>query len=1833
MSTIIQIKRSNGAGAPLVTQLVEGELAYSEDSSNLGANGILYIGAIESGANVIHKLGGKYYTNLLDSATANATPFTLVRRDSTGFANVNVTVAGSANKWATARTITLAGDLSGSVSIDGSQDVTLYGNVVLNGVNLGSDTTGNYVANVLPGAGISVTNYIGETANLTVSLSNSGVTAGIYGNGTSFSTITIDSYGRITGASNVSLVTTNVAEGTNLYYNNTRVYGFISPYLTTANVVEVNNLYFTTGRARNSISVVGGGSYDNATGVITISGNVYSVSGATGAVSNAQVATGIVSSGLLTTSNVVEGTNLYYTNARVYGNVTQIGYAYISQVAVKANVVDLTTANVTELINLYYTNARVYANVISLLPTYTGNISTGNIIGLGGNLTIVTGNARATFDNTGNLTVGNGIFANALYGLSANSTIIAGQYSTIFNNAGNVLIPNAVITNVLYANVIQGATTSNLAEGNNLYFTNARVFANVIQLGYATNAYVDARLLTKANVVDLTTANVTELNNLYYTNARVYANVNQIGYAYISQVAVKANIVDLTTANVTELNNLYYTNARVYANVNQIGYAYISQVAVKANIVDLTTANVVENTNLYFTNARARTAISVAGNLSYSNTTGVITYTNPSPVVTVTLNGDVSGTASSSLDSLSSNTITISTTIQPNSVQLGVDTTGDYLRNVIGGTSIVITNQGGENAAPTISTTQSLDPSSSPTFHNLTLGGNLIVTGNLTYINTLSFEVDDPLIYLAGNNYVSDTVDIGFVGNYYDGNLQRHAGLFRDASDSKFKLFANLNPEPTNIIDTANASFRYADLYVNTLFGNVIGNVSTLSNHTTNNLAEGSLNLYYTNSRVYGNVTTIGYAYVSQVITKANIVDLTTANVTELTNLYYTNARVFANVIQLGYATNAYVDSRFITKANVADLTTANVAETTNLYYTNARVFANVIQLGYATNAYVDARLLTKANVADLTTSNVAEGTNLYFTNARSRSALSQGSGISYNSSTGVISLDSNSNTFLIGKLFDGNFTGDNTTTNFTLQFVAQSANAVLVFVDSILQSPGSDYSTSGNILTFTSPPETNASITYRYFSSQNINLNLANLGDVSSVVTPFPNSTLVYNGTFWVPTATNTIGAVTLVGGASGSISNTQLASAVSSSGILTTSNVIEGTNLYYTNARVKSYLSAFDGDIIPSVTGLYNLGSATRRWKDLFLYGNTIDLGGVTLASGPQGLNVNAANIITLIGNSVTVGYVTANVWNNLYTSNVIEGSNLYFTNARVYANIFPLLTTANISEVNNLYYTNTRVYSNAITSFVSLETNQTVTGAKTFSLIYASSNSYNFGTSISDGSIYYTKSSNTYGLTRGGGGGDVVTFQPTGITINGVSTLPKATGSVNTYLRADGTWATIYTSNVLEDTNLYYTNARVYANVVQLGFALVSQVTAKANVVDLTTSNVIEGTNLYFTNARARAALTSGNGISYNTTTGNITLSPTGVTSSTYGGSSNVPVITVDSYGRISSASNVAVAGVSSFTSSGNAFTITTSAGTSFIANIQLDSIRLGTDTTGNYVANVVPGTGLTGSGFGGEAATPTISLGTSGVTAGTYGTAAFVPQIVVDQYGRITSASNTAIATTLTIAGGTGTDTVNLISDTLTFAGTTNEIETTVTNNQVQIGLPDNVTIGNNLSVGGNLTVNGVVTTLNTAVSVVEDPLLKLGNGNPADILDLGFFGVYTSTGSKFAGLFRDASDSGKFKLFQGLQADPDSVPDVVDTAGVGYTRGILVADVTGGNIYGLLNPIAVASGGIGTTSLTTNSIMYPNTSSTFGFATGSAGHVLQLNNSGVPVFGNLDGGTY
>ena len=126
---------------------------------------------------------------------------------------------------------------------------------------------------------------------------------------------------------------------------------------------------------------------------------------------------------------------------------------------------------------------------------------------------------------------------------------------------------------------------------------------------------------------------------------------------------------------------------------------------------------------------------------------------------------------------------------------------------------------------------------------------------------------------------------------------------------------------------------------------------------------------------------------------------------------------------------------------------------------------------------------------------------------------------------------------------------------------------------------------------------------------------------------------------------------------------------------------------------------------------------------------------------------------------------------------------------------------------------------------------------------------------------------------------------------------------------------------------------------------------------------------------------------------------------------------------------------------------------------------------------------------------------------------------------------------------------------------------------------QITNVGNVDLANDVTIAGNLTVQGDVVTANVSTITVQDPLIKLGSNNTSDIKDLGFYVQYGNNSiagnDRFAGIFRDASDLGKFKFFEGLTNSAEmgatgmSNSQVVNTDRQGYTMATVVAKLDGG----------------------------------------------------------------
>ena len=243
---------------------------------------------------------------------------------------------------------------------------------------------------------------------------------------------------------------------------------------------------------------------------------------------------------------------------------------------------------------------------------------------------------------------------------------------------------------------------------------------------------------------------------------------------------------------------------------------------------------------------------------------------------------------------------------------------------------------------------------------------------------------------------------------------------------------------------------------------------------------------------------------------------------------------------------------------------------------------------------------------------------------------------------------------------------------------------------------------------------------------------------------------------------------------------------------------------------------------------------------------------------------------------------------------------------------------------------------------------------------------------------------------------------------------------------------------------------------------------------------------------------------------------------------------------------------------------------------------------------------------------------LTLGSTGVSAGTYGGLTQIPTFSVDAKGRITAAANVSISTTLNIAGDTGTDPVALSTDTLTFKGGDGITSVVTAANTTVLFDVDNTvvrtsgaqSITGDLSVTGNLTITGTTTTVNTSTVTTTDSLIKLAaNNTVGDVLDIGFYGTYNATGQKYAGLVRQAA--GNFFLFKDLNTDPTSNTLATGSLTAANTA-TLRANITGGTVSSLASAIAIADGGTNQTSFTNGIVAFNGTALATLANTGTAG---------------------
>jgi hypothetical protein len=531
-------------------------------------------------------------------------------------ANGNTSIAGTLGvTGATTLTSTLnvqaATDLDSTLNVDGA--ATFNNTITQNSTSLFKDnfvlrgasktlklqngssqdritlesTTGNITA-----AGLITTNTLDVTTNTTIG-GTLGVTGQITGNVTGDLTGTADKTDLVniteTASSDLNYFIPFVS--TNTGYTEVRTDSQNLSYNPSTNTMTVNNFKSTT-----NFEVQGN---------LNVTGNVTYGQSQVGSIANHD------------TDALAEGTtNLYFTDERVDDRVaaliaggTGISASYddvgnlLTLSAVQA---DLNTDNFTEgSTNLFTTAARTrthftYGTGIEhdgsgTLSVTQSDINTDNVTEGSTNIFFTQSRARGAFSASGDLNynASTGDFSVTLptqASLNVDDLITltgrANGSTHLATFAGSTISDNNTIKGALgqletaveaNASNLTAATgsgldlsqksTTDLSEGNNLYFTNERVddrVAALISAGTGISSTYDdsGNLLTLSAVPgDFDTDDISEgTTNLYYTDTRADARI-------ALQVGANLDLSQKSTTNLSEGNNLYYTDTRADARI------------------------------------------------------------------------------------------------------------------------------------------------------------------------------------------------------------------------------------------------------------------------------------------------------------------------------------------------------------------------------------------------------------------------------------------------------------------------------------------------------------------------------------------------------------------------------------------------------------------------------------------------------------------------------------------------------------------------------------------------------------------------------------------------------------------------------------------------------------------------------------------------------------------------------------------------------------------------------------------------------------------------------------------------------------------------------------------------------------------------------------------------------------------------------------------------------------------------------------------------------------------------------------------------------------------
>jgi hypothetical protein len=514
-----------------------------------------------------------------------------------------------AEKWTTARTFTFGGDLTGSMVVDGSQNVTFTATIAANSVALGTDTTGVYVAQgATSGFGLSGSTNA-ESATFTVTA-----------NSTSSNTVSTIVYRDGSGNFSAGTITATTFSG-----SGSGLTGIPNSALTSSTITV------SAGNAGVGIS----GSPVSLGGTVSVTNlGVLSFSGGTTGLTPANATTGTVTLGgtLALANGGTNKNNTAVAGAFVYSDATGIAVGTTGT----AGTVLVSGGTATPV----WQNTLTLAGTTQATSTQTGAVQVRGGVGIGGNLyvgnsaTILSTVASTTTVANNALYVAGGVgIGGSLYVTGAavfqNDVVFSGTTTYVFST--QTVITDNIINLHTPTGGVAGAWTVNDGKDIGLVFHNYKGADNDSFLGWANDSgYLEwygtgqetvAGTFTNATYGIFKTGGIVLVNTTAssstITGALTVAggvgiggNLYVGGTLYQGGVAVSTtNTTYSLTAQTTSTGNaasirLTDSNSLIN-NVNIVGTGTITVSRTDAGTITLSSAGSLESSTSNITNAAA----------------------------------------------------------------------------------------------------------------------------------------------------------------------------------------------------------------------------------------------------------------------------------------------------------------------------------------------------------------------------------------------------------------------------------------------------------------------------------------------------------------------------------------------------------------------------------------------------------------------------------------------------------------------------------------------------------------------------------------------------------------------------------------------------------------------------------------------------------------------------------------------------------------------------------------------------------------------------------------------------------------------------------------------------------------------------------------------------------------------------------------------------------------------------------------------------------------------------------------------------------------------------